>query len=181
MKAYLQFGVNLRAGRTPRHTLRKPRMGQTDLSTLPDLSERPYGFVVERDLKPSPARLYRAWTQGFDEWFAAPGSVMMRAELGEPFFFQTEFKLETEEQARRHSHYGRFLRLVADQLVELTWMTGKGGTEGAQTIVTVEFRPQGSGAHVRLEHKGFASQAAARRHEEAWPQVLQQQEARLVR
>jgi hypothetical protein len=58
-------------------------------------------------------------------------------------------------------------------------VTGRDGTEGAETIVMVEFTSEGAGAHVRLEHKGFASDAAARRHEKAWPLVLKQQEERL--
>lgn len=145
----------------------------------PDLSSRPHGFTVERDMKQTPARLYRAWTQGFEQWFAAPGTVAMRAEIDAPFFFETHFEMDGAPQ--RHPHYGRFLRLVPDQLVEMAWVTGAGGTEGAETVVIVTLEPKGTGAHVRLEHKGFASEAAARQHEEAWPIVLAEQEKRLAK
>ena len=131
------------------------------------------GFVVERDMRQTPARLSRAWTQGFDEWFAAPGSARMRAAVGEPYFFETAF------EGKRHPHYGRFLRLIPDRLVEITWMTGTRGTEGAETIVTVELASKGSGTHVHLEHKGFASESAARQHRESWPLVLELQEKKL--
>lgn len=141
----------------------------TDFST----SDQTYYFVVEGDMRQSPSRLYQAWTHGFEEWFAAPGSLQMRADVGEPFYFETEF------EGMRHPHYGRFLRLVPDRLVEITWVTGERGTEGAETIVKVEFTPKGSGSHVHLEHKGFTTHEAARQHEKAWPLVFKQQEERL--
>jgi uncharacterized protein YndB with AHSA1/START domain len=145
----------------------------------PDLASRPFDLVIERDMRQNPARLYRAWTQEFDIWFAAPGTVTMQAEIGQPFFFQTKHRSETMAKAERHPHYGRFLRLEPDRLVEMTWVTGKGGTEGAETVVAVEFTPRGSGSHVRLTHIGFPNEAARNQHEAAWPLVLAQQEERL--
>jgi hypothetical protein len=47
-----------------------------------------------------------------------------------PFFFETEYKFESQTEAQRHPRYGRFLQLVPDQLVQLTWVTGACGTEG---------------------------------------------------
>ena len=82
----------------------------------------------------------------------------MEAGEGQPFFFQTEYRAE------RHSHYGRFLRLVPNKLVEITWMTGKGGTEGAETVLTVEFIPEKDGTRVKLAHRGFPHEQARAQH-----------------
>jgi uncharacterized protein YndB with AHSA1/START domain len=138
----------------------------------PDLSARPLSLTVERDISASAATLYQAWTTGFDRWFAAPGSVLMQPRVNAPFFFETEFKPEGQAAAQRHPHYGRFLRLIADRLVELTWVTGAGGTEGNETVVTVELQPKRSVTHLVLTHAGFAGEAARDRHREAWPMVL---------
>ncbi|WP_048649228.1 SRPBCC family protein [Nitratireductor soli] len=138
----------------------------------PDLSERPYRLEVSRVMKAPPAVLYRAWTEEFDRWFAAPGSVFMQPRVAAPFFFETVFEMEEGKPATRHPHYGRFLRLEPGRLVELTWVTGKGGTDGAETVVTVDLTPRGKGAHLRLAHAGFADERAVRSHEAAWPLVL---------
>src|SRR5271165_983215 len=112
---------------------------------VPDLSARPFDATVEHTFAASAASLYEAWTTGFDRWFAAPGSVLMRPEVNAVFFFETEFKHESEPAVQRHPHYGRFLRLIANQLVQLTWVTGALGTEGAETIVTVKLQPHLAG------------------------------------
>ena len=146
---------------------------------VPDLTDRPYALNVEHLFPAAPAALYAAWTEHFDVWFAARGSVLMRAGIDEPFFFETEFKAENESAAKRHPHYGRFLRLAKNTLIELTWVTGAGGTEGAETVVTVELQAAGEGTRLRLSHAGFATEAGRDRHRQAWPLVLEHLERQI--
>ncbi len=140
---------------------------------VPDLSSRPHGLAVERAMVASESAIYVAWTEQFDRWFAEPGSVLMTPEADTPFFFETSFN------GARHPHYGRFLRLEPHSLVVMTWVTGSAGTEGAETVVTVELSPGDAGTHLRLRHDGFASTAARDQHREAWPLVLAQLDERI--
>jgi uncharacterized protein YndB with AHSA1/START domain len=141
--------------------------------TTPDLSTRPFQLTVERQMDSTTNELFEAWTKKFDHWFAAPGTLLMKGEIDTPFFFETIYKPETETEAQRHPHYGRFLRIEPLRLVEMTWVTGTGGTMGAETVVTVEFEPKDNGTQLRLTHAGFMDEKSRNQHDHAWPYVLE--------
>jgi len=141
----------------------------------PDLSSRPFGLTAERFIPLSSEKLFKAWTTQFDLWFAAPGSLLTKGEINSPFFFETYF------EGIHHPHYGRFLRIEENKLIEFTWVTGEGGTEGIETVVTVILDQQEHGTSLHLSHKGFANEVSRDRHQDAWPHILIQLEERMSR
>jgi len=132
----------------------------------PDHSARPLKMTWEGFLDASPAKVYEAWTSKFDSWFAQPGAMFMTPEVDRPYFFYNR------NEWGRHPHYGRFLELIANEVVEMTWMTGNGaneGTEGAETVIRLELSPKGTGTAVRFSHSGFVNERSLVGHRENWP------------
>lgn len=135
----------------------------------PDFTDRPLKLTCERTIDAKPSDVYAAWTTRFDLWFAQTGAIEMVPEPGRPYFFYNR------DEWGRHPHYGRFLEVVPDELVEMTWMTGNGtdvGTQGAETVLRIELEARDDGTHVRLTHSGFPSAMSHEGHAENWPLAL---------
>ena len=141
-------------------------MPKTAEIVQPDLSSRPFRMTVERTVAASPQVIFKAWTEQIDQWFAVPGTLLMKPEINTPFFFETRYDGE------RHPHYGRFLKLEPDRFIAMTWLNAL-GTKGAETVVTIELTPSGKRTHIRLTHEGFPDEESKNGHDEAWPRVLE--------
>ena len=93
----------------------------------------------------------------------------MVREVGSAWFFYNR------EDWGRHPHYGRFLALKVDQMIETTWLTGNGsreGTWGAETILKIQLMPSDNGTKLTLTHSGFVSDESRDAHAENWPIAL---------
>ena len=79
------------------------------MSVQPDLSMRPFQLTVERRLSVSARALFKAWTQEFDRWFAAPGTVLMKPQVDCPFYFAAQFegKLHPRPSSKGGPRFGK--------------------------------------------------------------------------
>jgi uncharacterized glyoxalase superfamily protein PhnB/uncharacterized protein YndB with AHSA1/START domain len=140
-----------------------------------------HALTITRTSPRSAATLYQAWTTGWASWFAEADTARLRAEVGEPFFFEVVQRFPDAREPVHHPHYGRFLRLVPDALVSLSWVTGAGGTAGAETTLTVHLDAiAGDFTQLTLTHEGFATAQARDAHEAAWPRILAHQDTVLA-
>lgn len=130
----------------------------------PDLSARRFNLTVERVIAASPHVLIAAWTRGFDRWFAAPGSVPMDAWV------------DRLSSSRLCTGTRRVIpsSAIPTNWWKSPWVTRKEGTQGAETVVTVELEPRDGGSFLRLMHAGFPDARSCGRHRQAWPLVLAQ-------
>lgn len=136
----------------------------------PDLSARPLEMTCEHTVSAKPSDVYAAWTDRLDAWFAQAGTLSMTPKPGRPYFFYNR------DEWGRHPHYGRFLDIVENQLIEMTWMTGNGaaeGTQGAETVLRIELIAKGQATQVRLTHSGFVSEQSRIDHAQNWPLALE--------
>jgi len=140
----------------------------------PDLEARPATIVIEKHMKSDAHKIFKAWTVDFDLWFAEPKELIMSAEIDKPFFFYNR------RDWGRHAHYGRFLEIEQDRLVEMTWLTGNGGTFGAETVIRIELLSQAEGTLLRLVHSGFEDELAAKAHQDNWPIALNELDLKLA-
>lgn len=141
-------------------------MPTSDAVAYPELPIRPLSVTAQAIFPVSAHVLFLAWTEQFDLWFAAPGTVLMTARINSPFFF------ETRHEGKRHPHYGRFLKIEPDRTIEMTWVTAA-GTRGVETVVTVDLEPSGHDTRLSLTHSGFPDEESRTRHCAAWPMVLE--------
>ncbi|KAA3607986.1 MAG: SRPBCC domain-containing protein [Planctomycetota bacterium] len=136
----------------------------------PDHSTRPLKMTCVHIVQAKPSEVYAAWTVRLDTWFAQAGTLQIVPEPGRPYFFYNRYEWG------RHPHYGRFLDVKENQLIEMTWMTGNGsaeGTEGAETILRIELVPKETATEIRLTHSGFVSEKSLIGHQENWPLALE--------
>lgn len=120
---------------------------------------------VSRLIRASPEEVFRAWMdpQRLQRWFGTTRQIVDPKVDG--LFF-----LAMEHQGRTWPHYGRYLRIEKPRLVEFTWMSE--GTQGRESVVTIEMTARDGGTLLTLTHAGVPDTDLGRGHEEGWTAIV---------
>ena len=120
---------------------------------------------VSRLIRAAPEDVFRAWTDAerMQRWFGTKKQIVNPKVDG-------LFYLAMEHQGRIWPHYGRYLRLEKPRVIEFTWMSE--GTEGRETVVTIELVARDGGTQLTLNHEGVPDTELGRGHQQGWTAIV---------
>jgi uncharacterized protein YndB with AHSA1/START domain len=129
-------------------------------------------LTLERRFDAPPARLFSAWTEPkkLAQWFCHVGSDLLLAESDARVDGRYRFVMRTPS-GEEHDVSGTFREVVADRKLVFSWAWRS--TPERQSLVTVEFAPDGDGTLLTLTHEQFFDAAARNRHRSGWTAVLE--------
>ncbi len=133
----------------------------------------PFSCTVPRTIKASPERVFRAWTdpEKARPWLSNGGDLVLQPHRGGLFYLDMIYGDHT------YPHYGRYLQVEANRLLEFTWMSQ--GTLGMESIVRVDFEAADGGTRVTLTHSGLPDEKNRADHEGGWKELLEWLEGRI--
>jgi uncharacterized protein YndB with AHSA1/START domain len=136
----------------------------------PVTSEAP-SLTITRRLPASPERCFHAWTdpQALMQWFGPGEMVVARAE-SDPRVGGRYRIVTRSPSGDEHDVSGVFREVVANRKLVFTWAWRS--TPERQSLVTIEFVPEGTGTVLTLTHEQFFDEAARDRHRHGWTGCL---------
>lgn len=136
-------------------------------------------LTISRRFGAAPARVYAAWTEPAQiaRWFG-PGKIdiveaVFEARVGGRFFVHGR----SPETGEDHRVSGIVKEAVPNKKVVYTWAWHS--TPERESLVTVEFKPDGDGTLLVLTHEQFFDEPARDRHNNGWTAALDKLEAYL--
>jgi len=128
-------------------------------------------LTIKRRLKAPPAKVFAAWTEPekIKRWFG-PGAVRCTT---------AEFDLRVggsytiaaaSPDGEKFQVGGTLREVIPDQKLVYTWAWHS--TPERESLVTVEFKPDGDGTLLTLTHEQFLDEDARDRHQQGWNGAL---------
>jgi uncharacterized protein YndB with AHSA1/START domain len=124
-------------------------------------------LTITRKLPAPPERCFRAWTdpQALKHWFGPGDREVLLAETDARVggCFRIVMRAPDGEE---HDVSGVFREVVANRKLVFTWAWLS--MPERQSLVTLEFAPEGAATALTLTHQQFADAAARDRHHTGW-------------
>jgi uncharacterized protein YndB with AHSA1/START domain len=135
------------------------------MSTKPSLT-------IRRRLNASPEKVFSAWTdpQKIARWMGPSFARVLTAESDPRIGGRYRIVLQAAD-GEQHDVSGTYREVVANKRLVFTWAWRS--TPERQSLVTVEFIPEGAATALTLTHEQFADEAARDRHRSGWTGSLE--------
>jgi len=133
-------------------------------------------LTIKRRFNAPPAKAYSAWIEPekIARWFGPPGSTVVEAKFDARVGGQ--FIILAKSATGEEFHVsGTVKEAIANERLVYSWVWR--GTPDRVSLVTVDFKPDGTGTLLTLTHEQFFDEDARNRHSQGWEAVLTKLEA----
>ncbi len=124
-------------------------------------------LTIKRRLNATPERVFSAWTEPekIMRWFGPSGVQCTHAEF-EPRVGGRYRIAATSPDGEKYQVEGVIREFVANKKLVYTWAWHS--TPERESLVTMEFKPDGDGTLLTLTHEQFFDEEARDRHQHGW-------------
>lgn len=128
-------------------------------------------LAIKRRIAATPARCFRAWTDAKElkQWFG-PGEAKCLLAEADPRVGGRYRLVMRAANGEEHDVSGVFREVVADRKLVFTWAWRS--TPERESLVTVEFAPDGGATALTLTHEQFVDEDVRDRHNQGWNGAL---------
>jgi uncharacterized protein YndB with AHSA1/START domain len=136
-------------------------------------------LTLKRRLKAPPAKVFAAWTEPekIKGWFGPGTAQCTQAEfdlrVGGHYMIRCDMA-----DGQKHQVEGTVREVIPNQKLVYTWAWHS--TPERQSLVTVEFKPDGAGTLLTLTHEQFLDADARDGHQKGWNGALDKLEKFVV-
>ena len=136
-------------------------------------------LTLKRRLRALPAQVYSAWTEPekVKRWFGPGGAQVTLAEFDARTGGHYRIVAKSPDGSE-HDVSGVFREVIPDEKLVYTWAWRS--TPERKSLVTVEFKREGTGTLLTLTHQDFFDEPARDRHNAGWTGALDKLETYLA-
>ncbi|WP_229266717.1 SRPBCC domain-containing protein [Leptospira sp. severe_002] len=136
-------------------------------------------LTIKRRFKAAPAKVFAAWTQPAQvaKWFGPPGAYDVSAEVDLRVGGRYTIHSFCTQDGAPNQISGVYHEVVQDRRLVFTWSFHTAPEH--ESLVTIEFKPDGDGTLMTLTHEQFFDEPARDAHNKGWDAVLENLDAYL--